>query len=122
MLVLTVGGESYVILNDEETVTENKQKPAIPVDTPKPGNSVPASKPIDVQPGNPPVNAAAAFLQSLNIPVASGSDPRIFVNGKVYHLGETVAPDYGLRWTGLNDQTRQLEFTDKDGHRYIKKF
>jgi len=123
ILLLTVGGESaYILYFQEEVVADNQSKPALVVNNP---NSPPAAttKPIDVQAtSGPSQDAIAAFLEPLNIPVASGSDPRIFVNGAVFHLGQVVAPQFGLRWTSLNDQSRELEFTDKVGHRYIKKF
>ncbi len=123
VLLLTVGGESaYILYFQEEVIADNKSKPPVNVSNPA-GSPSPAVKPINVQnTSGPTQDAVAAFLEPLNIPVASGSDPRIFVNGAVFHLGQVVAPQFGLRWTSLNDQSRELEFTDKDGHRYIKKF
>ncbi|MGA2053394.1 MAG: hypothetical protein ABSH19_08795 [Opitutales bacterium] len=123
ILLISLGSESVYILffnNDEAPAAPGK--PANPISYP---SNLPAStsKPIDVQASaGPNQPAAAAFLLPLNIPVASGSSPRIWVNGQIYHLGDVISPEYGLRWTHLDDQTEQLEFTDKTGQRYIKKF
>jgi hypothetical protein len=124
ILLLTVGIESvYILYFQDEVVADNQNKAATVVGNPNTAANTPAPKPIDVQAtAGPGQNAAAAYLQSLNIPVASGSNPRIWINGQVYHIGDVVNPQFGLRWIQLNDQTAQLEFIDKDGHRYIKKF
>lgn len=123
ILLLTVGGESaYILYFQEEVVADNQSLPPVVVNNP---NSPPAAtaKPIVVQATTGPTqDAVSAFLEPLTIQVATGSTPRIWINGQEYHLGDIVNPQLGLRWSSLNDQSLELEFTDKVGHRYIKKF
>ena len=119
ILALAVGAESaYILMHDEKIVEENRQRPPVVVN-----NSTPGEKPIDVaHESTIAPSPTVAFLQSFDLTVASGSEPRIFVNNQTFHLGDVVAPNLGLKWTHINDQTRELEFTDKQGHRYVKKF
>jgi len=118
VLALAVGAESaYILMHDEKIVEENQQRPPVVV------TSGPSDKPTDVSSNSStPQTPVVAFLQNFDVTVASGSEPRLFFNNQTYHLGDVVAPDLGLKWTHINDQTRVLEFTDKQGHRYIKKF
>ncbi len=119
ILALVVGAESYYILtHDEEIVEANQQRPPMVVNNPNP-----AEKPTEItRDASGPQTPVVAFLQSFDVTVASGGEPRLFVNNQTFHLGEVVAPNLGLKWTHINDQTRELEFTDKQGHRYVKKF
>jgi hypothetical protein len=123
VLVLTVGTESwYILMHDEAIVSENQKKPPVVVPS-SPAEPAATTKPIDVATAAAPAqDAITTYLQSLNLAVSTGADPRIFANGAVFHLGQVVAPQFGLRWTSVNDQSRVLEFTDQSGHRYLKKF
>jgi hypothetical protein len=131
VLVVTVGGESYYILMyDQQEVQANQAKPPVWVNNSNNGsgnnNHGPAAtKATEVKTdASAPTTGAAGFLASLSdVAVASGSRPRLFVGGgQTFNLGDVVAPEFGLRWTSIDDQTRELEFTDKDGRRYDLKF
>jgi hypothetical protein len=118
VLLLATLGEGYVIfvMRDEST-TENSQKPALLV------NTGPSGKPLEVlNDGAPPPTPAYGFLVNFTPQVASGSEPRLFFETKTYRIGEAVAPEFGLKWTRIDDQNRELEFTDRQGRRYVKKF
>ena len=119
ILALAVGAESaYILMHDEQIAEENRQRPPVVVNSPNP-----AEKPTDIsKESSVAPTPVVAYLQTLDLTVASGSEPRLFVNNQTFHLGDVVAPNLGLKWTHLNDQTRELEFTDKQGHRYVKKF
>ncbi len=119
VLVLIIGGQSYYILMQDEQVEEaTAHKPPVLVI----GNA-PAGKPIEVAGGgaNTPT-PVYVFLQTLNPEIASGADPRLFINSQTFHLGEVVAPEFGLKWVRIDDKNRELEFVDKHGQHYIKKF
>jgi hypothetical protein len=132
VLVLVVGGESaYILLQKDESFEANQQRPPTVVqtknpDTPAPTGTAPATPPAQptvVRPGSGPTTGAAAYLESLSsISVATGGTPRIFVNGQMYQIGATLNPEFGLKWTAINEGARTLEFTDKNGQRYVKKF
>lgn len=117
ILVLIIGGESYYILmQDEDTGMESTRRPTILV------AGGPAVKPIEVSATGYAATPLYAFLQNLNPEIASGTEPRLFINSQMFHLGEVVSPEFGLKWVRINDQTRELEFVDKRGQHYIKKF
>jgi hypothetical protein len=119
VLVVIVGGEStYILMQDQETVEETSQKPPVLVI-----GGAAAGKPIAIT-----ANGAAAptpvyaYLQNLNPEIASGAEPRLFINSQMFHLGEVVAPEFGLKWIRIDDKSRELEFVDKQGQHYIMKF
>ena len=117
ILVLIVGGESYYILmQDEDQGAESTHRPPILI------ASGPAIKPVDVAANGVAPTPVYGFLQNLNPEIAAGTDPRLFINSQIFHLGDVVSPEFGLKWVRINDQTRELEFADKRGQHYIKKF
>lgn len=119
VLLVAALGEAYVIFLMRDDNTEaNSQKPALLVKS-----SGPSGKPIEVlNDGAPPPTPAYAFLVNFTPQVAAGSEPRLFFETKTYRIGEIIAPEFGLKWTLIDDKERTLEFTDRQGHRYIKKF
>jgi hypothetical protein len=83
----------------------------------------PVGKPVEVAAnGASAPTPVYAFLQSLNPEIASGTDPRLFINSQTFHLGQVIAPEFGLKWVRIDDKNRELEFVDKRGQHYIKKF
>ncbi len=133
VLVLVVGGESaYILLQKDETFEANQQRPPTVVPTKNPDATTPAGAAPATPPAQPtvvrvdgggPATGAAAYLESLSsVSVATGGTPRIFVNGQMYQIGATLNPEFGLKWTAINEGARTLEFTDKNGQRYVKKF
>jgi len=118
VLVAIVGGQSYYILmHDESTVAANNQKPPLLINNP------PGGKPYAVvNNGAPAPTPAYEFLLTFDPEIASGNEPRLFFDSQTYHIGQVVAPAFGLKWTRIDDQARELEFTDKQGRRYVKKF
>jgi len=118
VLVAIIGGESYFILTHEESVVAaNSQKPALLV------NTDPGGKPYEVvNDGAQPPTPAYGYLLALSPQIASGNEPRLFINEQTFHIGQIIAPDLGLKWIRINDEARELEFVDKQGRHYIKKF
>lgn len=117
LLLIVAAGEAYVIFAmHDETAEANSTKPPLLVTNVN-------GKPYEVvNDGAEPPTPAYAFLLSFSPQIASGGDPRLFFDSKTYHMGDMVAPQFGLKWTRLDDQNRELEFTDRQGRRYVKKF
>ncbi len=118
VLLIATLGEAYIIfMMRDENAAENNQKPPLLVNT---GSN---AKPLEVvNDGAPPPTPAYGFLLSFSPQIASGNEPRLFFEAKTYRIGEVVAPEFGLKWTRINDKDRELEFTDRQGRRYVKKF
>jgi len=119
VMVLIVGGEStYILMQDEPTDSSSSHKPPVLVI----GNAQPG-KPIEISANGPTTQTPVyAFLANLNPEIASGAEPRLFINSQMFHLGQVIAPEFGLKWVRIDDKSRELEFVDKKGQHYIKKF
>jgi len=119
VLVLVVGGEStYILMQDEKQSTVNSAAAPVVIDG---GNA--ANKPTEVSATGPAATPAAKFLQNMPVDfVDAGANPKLSIDGQVFHPGEVVDKETGLKWTMINDKARQLEFVDGHGQHYIKKF
>lgn len=118
VLLIAALGEAYIIFTmHDENVVENNLKPALLV------KSGPDAKPLEVvNDGAPAPTPAYGFLLNFAPQIASGNEPRLFFEAKTYRIGEIVSSEFGLKWTRIDDKARELEFTDKQGRHYIKKF
>ncbi len=119
LLLVVALGEAYVIfvMHDQNTIAENSAKPPLLV------NNGPGGKPYEVvNKGGPAPTPAFQFLLTFSPQIASGNEPRLFLENKTYLIGQVVDSATGLKWIRINDQTRELEFVDKEGRHYIKKF
>ncbi|HVU39116.1 MAG TPA: hypothetical protein VHC95_12345 [Opitutales bacterium] len=117
LLLVVAAGEAYIIFAmHDETAAANSTKPPLLVTNVN-------GKPYEVvNDGAEPPTPAYGFLLNFSPQIASGGDPRLFFDSKTYRIGEMVAPQFGLKWTRIDDQNRELEFTDRQGRRYVKKF
>jgi hypothetical protein len=119
LLVLIVGGEStYILMQDEQAAAIIKSAPPVII-----ANNAPAVKPTEITATSIADSPAAKFLQEMPLDfVDAGASPKLSIGGAVYHPGEVVDKDTGLKWIRIDDKTREMEFTDKQGRHYIKKF
>ncbi|HTB62089.1 MAG TPA: hypothetical protein VK737_00760 [Opitutales bacterium] len=119
LLVIVVGGESYYILmQDQQAADIIKAAPPVVI-----ANTAQTVKPTEITATTVADSPAAKFLQEMSVDfVDAGASPKLSIGGEVYHPGEVVDKDTGLKWIRIDDKTREMEFTDKQGRHYIKKF
>jgi len=64
----------------------------------------------------PPSNQFRAAVENLKISgVRGGANPRVFIGGTSYQVGDLVNPQLGIILEGYNAETRMLTFRDKTG-------
>jgi hypothetical protein len=85
-------------------------------------------KPVRIQAAQGAAGAAVepsqefrAFVASLKISgVFAGANSRMLANDRVYRIGDVVHRELGIRFTGLNPETKAIVFEDKTGARVTR--
>jgi len=120
VFVLLAGAEfAYILMHGEDASDDNVVRQPIVINAPASG----AGQPAVVTATSSSISPAAKFLQNMSVDYVSvGAKPVLAVGGHEYHPGEIVDKDTGIKWILIDDKARQMEFVDRQGRHYIKKF
>lgn len=93
--------------------TEAKPAQAKGVEAPP----VPAPAPVEVELPPPPASAAfKAWVDNLRVGgIRPGANPRVFIGGNSYLVGDVINSQLGIIFDSYNADTRKLTFRDKTG-------